>query len=287
MSIFTRGGVLLLVMLASACGSDATTRPSPSPTPTPLPTLSPDPAPPAVAGVSFSPATMDVSSRAAVTTVSVHVTDAGTGVRELRVFLTAPTNDRSACGAENIPPQSGTINDGTWTCQITVPAGSPAGVWRLSQVDVSDNAFNSSVVSGVDAARLADGVTVIDSAPDTAPPVVVDVSFSPATVDVSLGAATTTASVHITDTGTGVSKFHVYLVGPTNGLLGCGAATVPPQSGTINDGTWTCQITVPAGSVAGLWQLAEIDASDNVFNSSEVIGGDAVRLADGVTVISR
>jgi hypothetical protein len=149
--------------------------------------------------------------------------------------------------------------------------------WRFTSADARDSAGNLGVISGADAAQLADGVTVISSAPDTTAPVFIAVSFSPTTVDVSSGAATTMLSAHVADVGSGVSQYRIFLTGPTGVLLQCGTATVPPQSGTVNDGTWTCPITFPAGSAAGPWRFTSADARDSGGNLGVISGADAAQ----------
>jgi hypothetical protein len=130
--------------------------------------------------------------------------------------------------------------------------------------------------------KATSDVTVV-AALDTTAPVFVGVSFLPTTVNVGAGAAITTASVHITDVGTGVKSSgpRVFLKGPNNVELECGATL---QSGTINDGIWTCLITIPQGSAPGTWAFTQADAFDNTLNSSVVSGTDAAQLSSGIIV---
>jgi hypothetical protein len=137
-------------------------------------------------------------------------------------------------------------------------------------------------VDGTAAAVLAQGVTVVNPQPDVDAPRLVSINFAPATVALGGGSGTATASVHMTDVGTGVSGFRVFLTGPTGNLASCSSPRM--TSGTVNDGYWTCDVTLPAGSAPGSWAFTQWDAFDATSNWRYVDGSTAAELSPGIIV---
>jgi uncharacterized protein YjdB len=239
-----------------------------------------DSEPPQLVSISFSPDSVDVSASSATTRASLHMKDEGTGVSSFRVFLQGPTGTQPECSSGTL--LSGTIQDGIWACSITIPQASPAGQYKFAQWDSFDRADNSSVVSGTAAAGYSDGVTVTGAGADSIPPQLVSISFSPDTVDASAGSATTHVTLHMTDQGTGVSSFRVFLQGPTGTEPECSSGTL--MSGTIQDGTWVCDITIPQASPPGQYKFAQWDSFDAAGNSAVISGTAASAYSNGVTV---
>jgi hypothetical protein len=109
-----------------------------------------DVVPPAVAGVTATPGTVDVSTGPAAVVVTAHLTDAVTGVVTAAVRLGA---------GDTVPLAllSGTAGDGTWSAAVTVPAGAPYGDLPAT-VTATDAAGNNG--TGTVAA-----LTVLDAVP--------------------------------------------------------------------------------------------------------------------------
>jgi serine protease len=242
--------------------------------------------------MSFSPATVALNATGGSTTATFHVTDVGIGIggglSSFRVFLKGPTGVQAQCSGGNTLV-GGTANDGTWTCSISIPAGSAPGQWAFTQWDGFDAAGNTRVVSGSEASALSAGIAVTSTAaPDTDAPRLVSISFLPANIDLKGGSGSTTATFHVTDVGTGIgggglSTFRVFLKGPTGVQAQCsGGSTL--VSGTMNDGTWSCSIPIVAGSASGQWVFRQWDGFDAAGNTSVVSGSDASALSSGITV---
>jgi hypothetical protein len=123
------------------------------------------------------------------------------------------------------------------------------------------------------------GVTVTTE--DLTFPVLAGFSFSPSQVDVTAGAQTVEVLVHATDGGSGVDNFWVALLGPSPApFVSCGG---PSQgngelaSGTPEDGVWKCTATLPKGSTAGIWKLAQVNLADVAGN---LVGYTQSKLVD-------
>jgi hypothetical protein len=99
----------------------------------------PDPTPPALASLTITPQTVDVTYGAQVVTVSGRVTDALSGVAQFTFKGGAPDGAKVECSASQ--PDAGTVNDGTWSCRFTLPSGVAVGDWQVS-VQVADKALN-------------------------------------------------------------------------------------------------------------------------------------------------
>ena len=88
---------------------------------------------PTLTGFSFAPKTLTGITNAALTTsFTFSATDAGTGVTSATVTLTAPGGTTKTCtfGA----PSTGSARNGSFDCALTIPAGSPAGVWHVTSL---------------------------------------------------------------------------------------------------------------------------------------------------------
>ncbi len=125
-------------------------------------TVTVDKTAPTIADVTLAPTTVDVTSAAASVTVSLHVTDAGSGVRSASINLQSPFGSTQliiqGC---SLALASGTRNDGIWQCVIPFAQGVPAGTWSLT-ASVSDQAANRRdyQTSDLSAAGLPSTVTV-------------------------------------------------------------------------------------------------------------------------------
>ena len=243
-----------------------------------------DVTPPTVLSLSFSPATVDVSTGAATSTVSMHITDAGSGVQNFFFLqLNSPAGTNAYCSAYQL--KSGTEADGIWTCTITIGASAAAGLWTIGDLQVRDHAGNLTEISGAAASALSSGLTVVSSSADLTPPTVHSLTFSPTTVDVSTGGAISTVSMHITDAGSGTQNFFfLQLNSPTGTYAYC--STYQLQSGAEADGVWICTMPIGANAAAGLWTIGDLQVRDHAGNLTELTGPAASALSSGLTVVS-
>ena len=111
-----------------------------------------------MAGFSFTPTTIDTTSGDATVTVTLTVTDSESGVN---VCCGTPTQVRftHAGSGQTIDASafsliSGTLNDGVFESQVTVPQGSARGTWDVSYILLMDDLGNDRSVNQAEIASL-------------------------------------------------------------------------------------------------------------------------------------
>lgn len=104
--------------------------------------------------------------------------------------------------------------------------------------------------------------------PDTVPPQVSSVTFSPSAVDVTSGPQTLQVTAGVSDqagagvTPTGVRHVTVSFAGPRSYFTG----RLELTSGTATDGTWQGTVTVPSSVRSGTYHLSYVTAQDGDRN---------------------
>lgn len=88
---------------------------------------------PVLTGFTFSPRVMyGVTTSPVRASVTVSGYDEGAGISQITATFTGPTGTTQSCTAT--APTSGKPTSGTWDCVLTIPAGSAAGTWRVTQL---------------------------------------------------------------------------------------------------------------------------------------------------------
>jgi uncharacterized protein YjdB len=217
---------------------------------------------PVLVGLTIAPNPVDVTSATKTVTATAHITDAGgSGVAQFAITATAAHGAFTNCVDTTL--DSGTTNDGTWSCTLTIPIGAEPGNWNLL-VLVSDAGYASKMYGSAELTpgSMPGSFNVVSNWDQTAP-VFTKLTVTPSSVNVASGAQTITVSADLTDNRSGVAQFDFYATSPSGQRVGCGASA--PTSGTNLSGTWTCTLTVPADAEAGSW-LITVRATDQAFN---------------------
>jgi hypothetical protein len=106
-----------------------------------------DTEPPELVGLSFSPTMVDVTNGPATTTVTLHVTDALSGISTVEIGFQSPVaGQRVAALTEN--PISGDKNDGTFEVTVTIGQFAESGPWTAFYVILGDSANNRLTLNG-------------------------------------------------------------------------------------------------------------------------------------------
>jgi trimeric autotransporter adhesin len=115
---------------------------------------------PAVTSFTFAPSTLTGASTSTLRfSVSVGAADPGDGVSAVQVEFTGPGGVVRSCSATS--PIVGTTRRGTWDCTITLPPGSPVGIWHASMVSIA-----GTIARSLDEAQLSTyGPTTLTVAP--------------------------------------------------------------------------------------------------------------------------
>src|SRR5215468_9948516 len=102
---------------------------------------------------------------------------------------------------------------------------------------------------------------------DTDPPTLTSFDFNPKSVDVTNGSAAITCTMGATDAGSGVSSASCDFLSPVKHHEATCGGTMPPSSGDIHDGVWTCSdATVKQYAEAGNWQVHWVRVMDQTGN---------------------
>jgi hypothetical protein len=219
-----------------------------------------DTATPALTGFTFSPSSINTTAASATVNCNMTLTDALSGVANATCSFVAPDFfHRVSCSLA--APTSGTRANGVWSCAITVPRYELAGTWT-AQVSANDAVGNAANLDP-SLQGFASALT-ITSDPDTVAPALGVFSLVPGSVTVSAASQNVTCNMALTDAKSGVAQATCALQAPdSEQTVGCASAA--PASGTRNNGTFSCVITVPRYADAGTW-VPTVFAVDQVGN---------------------
>jgi len=212
----------------------------------------------------FSPTAVDVTAGPAGVTCNATVTDTLSGVGEVLCLFRAPGFTQSlACTADT--PSAGNRNAGTFSCTIDVPPNVESGAWK-AWVEATDLAGNLVIVSSFELEFIYMFPAILDvtSNSDIEAPALTAFDFNPKTPDVSGGPVDVTCSMTLTDALAGVSRASCYMADPID-EVGYACIALAPTSGDRNDGTFSCDVTVPQYALDGAW-TANVLAWDGVEN---------------------
>ena len=169
---------------------------------------------------------------------------------------------------------------GAFSVEIIVPASTSEGSHTLS----------------IEGTSLS-GDTKVDEVPvtisvDTTPPVIGSASVSSSNVDLSGGPQTITVSFSASDVGSGVGVANFSLEGDGGFMkniviAGTGSSTPASlTSGTIQNGTWTATVEIPAGTPSQTVVLQfEGPARDLAFNYTDCPGECDPVIFDSFTIV--
>lgn len=219
---------------------------------------------PQLVNFDFSPAAVDVTSGPAGVTCNMTLTDTLTGVGGTLCLFRAPGVTQSlACTADT--PSAGDRNNGTFSCTIDVPPNVESGVWK-AWIEAVDLAGNLILVTDfeLEFIYMLSASLDVTSDPDIDAPTLTAFDFNPKTTDVSAGPVNVTCSMTLTDALAGVSRASCFLADPIDGS-GYACIALAPLSGDRNDGTFSCDVTVPRYAQEGAW-TANVFAWDGVEN---------------------
>lgn len=222
-----------------------------------------DVTPPTLAGLTFTPSTVDVRTGTKSVVVAAHVIDAGgSGASQIAVVATAAHGAFANCAGSTLA--SGTTADGIWNCSITIPMGAEPGDWDILLL-VSDAAQNVSTYNKTDLAAggMASKFAVLSNW-DQTPPAFASLTVTPGIVDVSTSSQSITVTAHLTDNLSGIARFDFAAASPNGTNVGCSATA--PSTGTTTDGNWSCTVVIAAQADPGAWAIT-VKATDRAFFS--------------------
>jgi Dockerin type I domain/Cohesin domain len=229
-----------------------------------------DTTPPTLAGFSFAPNAVDVTSGPQTVVVSLHVTDNLSGVLSDKAFVNvtfqSPSGEQSQYGSGVSLPGSMPLN-ANFQAVVTIPEYSESGDWTVSYVSLSDAVGNTATLNTTALASMFFPTTLkVTSMPDTTPPTLTSVKIVPSAINVSTGTQAVSLSLSLSDAQSGVAQgMSVGFSGPTGDQL-LEEYDFALTSGTPTAGVWTATVTFPRYAEQGTWTMVSLFYQDNAAN---------------------
>lgn len=237
-----------------------------------------DTTPPSLTAFNFSPTAIDTGSGAATVTVNFTAADNQSGVKTFIVSFVSPSGHQYASQRMDLPlPQA------TWTgaASVSFRQFGEVGRWEINYVQVDDAAGNIWEKDSTQLNQLGFPVFVdVTGIPDTTPPVLTALSFSPAAINTGAGPATVTVNFSATDDISGTISFSAAFISPS------GQQMVQNYIEGIPRLAWTSSITLtfPQYSENGTWTMYQIGLDDNVGNLTLLRAPQLTGLPNQITV---
>lgn len=176
-----------------------------------------DTQPPVLLSASITPGTVDVSATAQNVTLTATATD-DRALNYVQVLLTPPGGgDELFFNLEQADLASGTLQSGTFSKSVAIPAFSPAGEWSVSY-RVFDQSARGRIYGGIGlplpAGAQATFTVVNAGSADTAGPALTAVSFSRSTVNVTEEEQRVEVGFTLHDTPGGLRSARLLLYNP-------------------------------------------------------------------------
>ena len=268
------------------------------PTIVPVSDANPDMSPPQLLGVAFSLASIDVGASSQSMTVDLVLSDdlsgVGQGFTGVDDFvMTSPSGKQSRrLSINQFQLISGSNTLGTYRATLTMPQYSEPGVWKVSAVRLRDNAGSQRLYDGTALASFGSTIHIVSSnPPDTTPPQLTGLTFTPAAINTSSSSQDVQVDFTITDNSSGVSfapdnpfasvTFGATFVSPSGAQSVSTNSTfssATPLSGVPTNGTWRFTATFPRFSEEGTWK-ASVSLKDAVRNLVNYSPTDLASLA--------
>jgi hypothetical protein len=213
-----------------------------------------DTTPPQLLGVEFQPPQIHDGEE---TSLIITAMDDLSGVRGISGTLTSPTGKALQGFAQQ---REGETN--RYISRITIPKDAEEGTWKISFLNMSDQATNMMTLSYAQGTIPPNAVLkVISSRSDASPPTLRAVSVARRSMR---SGETNTLFVEAEDDKSGVRLVSAVFVSPSKSArLGFGCKK--------GDGdTWECAMNVPDCLDCGDWQLEQVQMQDNANNYTTI-----------------
>ncbi len=176
-------------------------------------------------------------------------------------------------------PLSGNRLDGYYQARITLDSAAEAGVWKVQNVFLSDEAGNNQSFTPTNSPALS-GLcfTVANSRSDTRAPSLASISLSSNSLDIGAGQTSLFVTAHLTDNlsglfdgtyanGGGGSPPQIWFISPSEQTVWGIFDILHPLSGDRLDGYYQARITLDSAAEAGVWKVQNVFLSDEAGNN--------------------
>jgi hypothetical protein len=227
-----------------------------------------DTTPPQLTGISFAPATINVSAGTAAVVVTATITDNLAGTNGGTAVFDSPSG--AQVRSVFISRIAGDSLNGTYRGTLTIPQFAESGVWKL-RVILSDLVGNTITLTAANLQTLAfpTDLTVM-SVPDTEAPIVTGIDLSPVVIDLSSSPQDLRVALNVTDNLTGFTPTNTSIVffrSPSGGqqqIVFRNEFTL--TAGTVTNGTWQALHAFPQFGESGTWTISSLRLVDFVGN---------------------
>jgi hypothetical protein len=239
----------------------------------------PDEAAPTLTGFSIDPTAIDTSAEAGSIQMQLHLSDPVSGVKNAFVGVSLANDAASeyppiyADGAALI---EGTIREGLWSVSFKLPRGAYPGEYRIEKVELEDQAGNERTYDRGELESLGFPIDFVETGEgDTTPPEILGLSHEQDVLHTRHGDRTITFLMHVRDDLSGFGEWpdegwseqSVSFREPGEPTSWDWTGTAPRLvSGTVLDGTWEIEVTLPEDAPAGTYDITYVSATDLAAN---------------------
>jgi hypothetical protein len=165
--------------------------------------------------------------------------------------------------------------------KVTFPRRSEAGQWQLKTVFLADAAGNTLILSADELSGLGVQTTLeVICEPDTEPPTLTSLRFTPDAIDTSAGPANVAVAFRASDAMSGITSLEIVFLSPSANSKQGGSITFP----SLNGVTDSLKVTFPRFSEPGQWTLSSALLTDAAGNTRLLDTDDLVRLGVRTTL---
>jgi IPT/TIG domain len=228
-----------------------------------------DEEPPALAGLSISPSSVNVTSSSQTVAVTAHVTDNLSGFNHGFVTFESP-NGKQVTGEASFTKVSGSETNGSYEAIVTFEQFIQSGTWKVRALRLVDNVGNATELTAAQISGKGLPSTVgVTSTEDTAAPALATFSISPSTVNTMTTQQTVAVTAEITDNASGFAHGSIVFESP-NGKVVTKTASFNQVSGTATKGIYEAQVTFRQYVQSGTWKVSNVNLTDKVGNEANI-----------------
>jgi len=218
-----------------------------------------DTAAPQITAFSLTPGTIDTTAASTTVNVGFTLTDDLSGASSFQVLFTSPSGSQTQFASKTFTAATSV----TSSVPVTFPRFSEPGTWTVANVVLGDAVGNTSFLATSDLAAKGFPTTLtVTSTPDTTPPTLTALSFSPTSITTVGSPVTVTYGA--TDDLSGVNSVSILLTSPTGGQQQTGASSVSPPA---TPAAGTISLNFPGGTEQGTWTVSLVLVSDAAGNT--------------------
>ena len=221
---------------------------------------------PALASLTLTPSSVNVTSSAETVTAVAEITDNASGVAFGDLDFKAPSGEKITVPVTFVR-MSGTATKGLYEAKQTFKPYIKAGTWSVSDVGLVDAVGNEANISSsqLEGKGFAHSVAVTDGNEDIEAPQLTALSIAPTKINTVLSGKQVLLTAHMTDNLSGVAAANVVFENEAGTKL----TNVEPfvrASGNELSGVYEAVATFKQSTESGTWRVRGLSMEDAVEN---------------------